>query len=60
MRMSRLKAAGAELRKPHRGIVFDPGNRPALAATQLAEGFVDRVPSQRVAQGGEDDVFGQR
>src|ERR1022692_371100 len=32
-----FKPAGAELRKPHGWIILDPGNGPALAASQVAE-----------------------
>ena len=55
----RLEMAGAELRKPHGRIVFDPRNGPTLATTQLAESIVDRVPSYRVVQCGKDDVLRQ-
>src|SRR5208282_1347446 len=35
------------------------GDGPALARTELAEDFVDRIPAEGVAEAGEDDVLGQ-
>src|ERR1035441_3002883 len=52
-----LKTTGAKLGKPYRGIVLKPGNGPALPASHLAEGLMNRVPSERGAYRGEDSVF---
>jgi hypothetical protein len=49
-----------KLREPHAGIVLQPRDRPALAAFQLAEDFVHRVPTERIAQAGENHVAGRR
>src|ERR1039457_3321327 len=54
-----LEAVNVELRQPHGGVVLQPGNGPALAAFQFAEDLVYRVPAQRIAETGEDNVARQ-
>src|SRR6185437_5282660 len=46
-----------KLRQPHRGIVFEPRYGPAYAVSQLPEYFIYRIPTKRVVQTGEYNVF---
>ena len=54
-----LKSAGAKLRKPHGRVIFQPRNRPALAAAEFAESFIDGIPAERIAQRRKHNVFRQ-
>src|SRR5689334_19990631 len=51
-----LKSVHVELRQPHRGIVFQPRNRPTLTSSEFAEDFVHGIPAERIAEAREHDV----
>ena len=40
-----LEAVDVELREPHAGVVFEPGDGPAFTAFEFGEDLVDGVPS---------------